>query len=67
MLFVTKHNTGSKPPATWPSKGEIVFKNLVVKYGDDAPILKNITCVFKSQEKVHKHFMWFSGTWFPDK
>ncbi|CAL8127054.1 unnamed protein product [Orchesella dallaii] len=43
---------GLKPPPTWPSKGEVVFKNLVMRYGTDSPVLKNITCVFKSHEKV---------------
>ncbi|ODN02105.1 Multidrug resistance-associated protein 4 [Orchesella cincta] len=42
---------GLKPPPSWPSKGEVVFKNLVMRYGNDSPVLKNITCVFKSQEK----------------
>lgn len=43
---------GLKPPPTWPSKGEIVFKGLVMRYGTDSPVLKNISCVIKSQEKV---------------
>lgn len=26
-----------------------------MKYGNDSPVLKNISCVFKSQEKVFIH------------
>jgi ABC-type multidrug transport system fused ATPase/permease subunit len=42
-----------KPPKGWPSKGEIEFKKIVVKYGDSAtPSLKGISCLIRPLEKV---------------
>ncbi|CAL8127080.1 unnamed protein product [Orchesella dallaii] len=40
------------PPKEWPENGEIVMRDVQLGYGDDAPVLKNITCTFKSKEKV---------------
>ncbi|ODN02112.1 Multidrug resistance-associated protein 4 [Orchesella cincta] len=41
-----------KPPKDWPKNGEIIMRDVQLGYGDDAPVLKNITCTFKSKEKV---------------
>ncbi|KAF9118109.1 hypothetical protein BGW39_001468, partial [Mortierella sp. 14UC] len=44
---------GSRPPASWPHKGEIVVKNLTMKYAPDAPeVIKNISFTVKAGEKV---------------
>uniref|UniRef100_A0A1D1ZGM2 ABC transporter C family member 8 n=1 Tax=Anthurium amnicola TaxID=1678845 RepID=A0A1D1ZGM2_9ARAE len=43
----------SRPPSSWPSEGQIDFRDLRVKYRPDAPlILKGITCTFKAGNKV---------------
>lgn len=42
-----------KPPKNWPSKAEIEFQNLCVKYGSETdPFLKSISCVIRPLEKV---------------
>ena len=45
--------TDKRPPAGWPSKGEIQFHNYQVRYRPELDlVLKGITCDIKSQEKV---------------
>ncbi|XP_046392416.1 ATP-binding cassette sub-family C member 4-like [Ischnura elegans] len=42
-----------KPPSNWPSKGEVIFDKLFLKYNpDDPPVLKNLCLVFQPKEKV---------------
>ncbi|KAG0375854.1 hypothetical protein BGX24_008580 [Mortierella sp. AD032] len=44
---------GSRPPASWPHKGEIAVSNLTMKYAPDAPeVIKNISFTVKAGEKV---------------
>ncbi|GJJ75089.1 hypothetical protein EMPS_07447 [Entomortierella parvispora] len=44
---------GSRPPASWPYAGEIVVKNLTMKYAPDAPsVIKNVSFKIKAGEKV---------------
>lgn len=40
------------PPNDWPSSGEIIFEHVQLKYGNEEPVLKDITCVIKPSEKV---------------
>ncbi|KAM5324056.1 ATP-binding cassette sub-family C member 2 [Glossophaga mutica] len=45
--------TDKRPPAGWPSKGEIQFNNYQVRYRPELDlVLKGITCDIKSQEKI---------------
>ncbi|XP_054437323.1 ATP-binding cassette sub-family C member 2 isoform X2 [Pteronotus mesoamericanus] len=45
--------TDKRPPAGWPSKGEIEFNNYQVRYRPELDlVLKGITCDIKSQEKI---------------
>ncbi|XP_053524633.1 ATP-binding cassette sub-family C member 2-like, partial [Artibeus jamaicensis] len=45
--------TDKRPPAGWPSKGEIQFNNYQVRYRPELDlVLKGITCNIKSQEKI---------------
>lgn len=45
--------TDTRPPAGWPSKGEIQFNNYQVRYRPELDlVLKGITCDIGSQEKV---------------
>ncbi|XP_024411181.2 ATP-binding cassette sub-family C member 2 [Desmodus rotundus] len=45
--------TDKRPPAGWPSKGEIQFHNYQVRYRPELDlVLKGITCDIKSQEKI---------------
>ncbi len=44
---------GKAPPGDWPSRGEIRFENLSLKYADEGPlILKSINCHIAAGEKV---------------
>jgi len=44
---------GSRPPAHWPHAGEIVVKDLVMKYSPDTPaVIKNVSFTIKAGEKV---------------
>ncbi|KAF9428730.1 hypothetical protein BGZ94_001265, partial [Podila epigama] len=44
---------GSRPPAHWPYAGEIVVKNLVMKYAPETPaVIKNVSFTIKAGEKV---------------
>lgn len=45
--------TDKRPPADWPSRGEIWFNNYEVRYRPELDlVLKGITCHIKSTEKV---------------
>lgn len=45
--------TDKRPPAGWPSKGEIQFSNYQVRYRPELDlVLKGITCDIRSTEKV---------------
>lgn len=45
--------TEKRPPAGWPSKGEIQFSNYQVRYRPELDlVLKGITCDIRSAEKV---------------
>nr|XP_020011854.1 canalicular multispecific organic anion transporter 1 [Castor canadensis] len=45
--------TDKRPPADWPSKGEIQFHSYQVRYRPELDlVLKGITCHIKSMEKV---------------
>ncbi|KAM5272344.1 ATP-binding cassette sub-family C member 2 [Ctenodactylus gundi] len=45
--------TDKKPPADWPSKGEIQFSNYQVRYRPELDlVLKGITCDIRSTEKI---------------
>ncbi|CAG2108667.1 unnamed protein product, partial [Medioppia subpectinata] len=49
---LTAHES-RKPPADWPQKGRIEFRDVSLYYkGSDEPVLKNLNCVIKSGEKV---------------
>lgn len=42
-----------KPPVDWPSKGEIVFKNVSLSYDKNLPnVLKNISLKIYAGEKI---------------
>jgi ABC-type multidrug transport system fused ATPase/permease subunit len=42
-----------KPPAAWPTDGDVTVKNLSVKYALDGPkVLSNVTFSIKSKERV---------------
>lgn len=42
-----------KPPKTWPSRGQVKFVNLFLRYfPQDPPVLKNLSFVIKPLEKV---------------
>ncbi|VVC32363.1 Hypothetical protein CINCED_3A001687 [Cinara cedri] len=42
-----------KPPKEWPSRGQIVFQNLCLRYSLDSPyILKNISIKIQPMEKI---------------
>ncbi|XP_036121361.1 canalicular multispecific organic anion transporter 1 [Molossus molossus] len=45
--------TDKRPPAGWPSKGDIQFNNYQVRYRPELDlVLKGITCDIRSQEKI---------------
>ncbi|XP_075390034.1 ATP-binding cassette sub-family C member 2 [Tenrec ecaudatus] len=45
--------TDTRPPAGWPSKGEIKFSNYQVRYRPELDLaLKGITCDIRSMEKI---------------
>ncbi|KAM6186730.1 ATP-binding cassette sub-family C member 2 [Rhynchocyon petersi] len=45
--------TDKRPPAGWPSKGDIQFNNYQVRYRPELDlVLKGITCNIKSMEKI---------------
>lgn len=45
--------TDKRPPAGWPSKGEIQFNNYQVRYRPELDlVLKGITCDIRSSEKI---------------
>lgn len=45
--------TDKRPPAGWPSKGEIQFSDYQVRYRPELDlVLKGITCNMRSAEKV---------------
>ncbi|KAF8927905.1 hypothetical protein BGZ47_001905 [Haplosporangium gracile] len=45
--------SGSRPPASWPHKGEIVVDHLTMKYAPDTPeVIKNISFAVKAGEKI---------------
>jgi len=45
--------TDTKPPADWPSKGEIEFDNMSFKYHKSLPrVLHSISCCIKPHEKI---------------
>jgi len=47
-LFIDK-----KPPKEWPNNGQIVFKNLSLRYSLDTPhVLKNLNIIIQPMEKV---------------
>ncbi|CAG2105923.1 unnamed protein product, partial [Medioppia subpectinata] len=49
---LTAHDS-RKPPPDWPQKGEIELKNISLYYeGSDKPVLKNLSCVVESGEKI---------------
>jgi ABC-type multidrug transport system fused ATPase/permease subunit len=42
-----------KPAAPWPSRGEIVFKDVILKYRPELPpVLRNLTMSVKAGEKI---------------
>jgi|LakMenE18May11ns_1017448.scaffolds.fasta_scaffold8121974_1 ABC-type bacteriocin/lantibiotic exporter with double-glycine peptidase domain len=44
---------GKKPPETWPLNGNIQFNDMSLRYIEaDQPVLKNITCSIRANEKV---------------
>lgn len=49
--------TDTKPPADWPSKGQIEFDNMSFKYHKSLPrVLHSISCCIKPHEKVTSLF-----------
>ncbi|XP_053420094.1 ATP-binding cassette sub-family C member 4 isoform X2 [Nycticebus coucang] len=45
--------TQKRPPASWPHEGTIIFDNVNFMYSLDGPVvLKHLTALIKSQEKV---------------
>ncbi|KAJ2506801.1 hypothetical protein H4217_008946 [Coemansia sp. RSA 1939] len=42
----------NKPPATWPNKGDLHIKDLVVEYVPDVPVLHGVSFSIKHGEKV---------------
>ncbi|CAG2102490.1 unnamed protein product [Medioppia subpectinata] len=49
---LTAHDS-RKPPPDWPQKGLIELKDMSLYYeGSDKPVLKNLSCVIKSGEKI---------------
>ncbi|CAG2101388.1 unnamed protein product [Medioppia subpectinata] len=49
---LTAHDS-HKPPPDWPQAGQIELKDISLYYsGSDKPVLKNLTCVIKSGEKI---------------
>jgi len=47
---------GQKPPSDWPARGEIRIHNLFLRYGEEEPVLKDISLGIKSMEKVRWFF-----------
>ncbi|XP_040929539.1 multidrug resistance-associated protein 5 isoform X3 [Betta splendens] len=44
---------GRAPPADWPQQGELVFKELKMRYQESLPVvLNNISCTIRPKEKV---------------
>ena len=49
------YQVNSKPPADWPSRGEIQFENVSLVYYEGGPtILRDISFHIKTKEKVNK-------------
>lgn len=61
-LFLKQKNKQEPPlpvdaPKNWPSKGEIKFKNVYMRYADEIPsVLKGLNIVITAGEKVRKDF-----------
>lgn len=48
-----KDDQAKEVPKTWPQEGNIEFKNVFLRYSDDAsPVLNNLNFIVKSKEKV---------------
>ncbi|CAG8742883.1 11311_t:CDS:2, partial [Acaulospora colombiana] len=48
-LIIPEH----RPPPEWPSKGEIVIKDLEIRYGpENPPVIKGISLTIKGSEKI---------------
>lgn len=42
-----------KPPAEWPQEGQIVYRNMELRYEESEPlVLKGLTCTIQPREKV---------------
>lgn len=41
-----------KPPPSWPWAGQIEMKNFYLRYGEEEPVLKNISLQIQPKEKV---------------
>jgi ABC-type multidrug transport system fused ATPase/permease subunit len=47
------HSTNGKPPASWPTDGDVVVEKLSVKYALDGPkVLSDVSFSIKSKERV---------------
>jgi len=46
------HIPETAPPATWPSKGKLEFKELSIAYGSNPPVLKKISLTIKPKQKI---------------
>ena len=45
-------------PPEWPSKGNIQFNQMSLRYSkDEETILKNISCFIRDKEKVHDCYL----------
>lgn len=56
--------TNVQPPHDWPTRGCITFDRVNFSYGASAPlVLKNLTFVFKAQEKVLVFILWVLLMW----
>lgn len=45
------------PPKSWPLKSQIVMKKMTLRYGEDAPVLNEISCTILPKEKVGHHII----------
>lgn len=44
---------GKKPPKEWPTKGQVEFKHVYLRYClTDDPVLKNLNILIKPAQKV---------------
>jgi ABC-type multidrug transport system fused ATPase/permease subunit len=46
------HIPDNKPPASWPEKGKVTFKNLSIAYKNGPRVLKNVDLKIKPHQKV---------------